>query len=114
MNRRLELGRDGERRAAEWYRARGYTIRDRNWRTRNGELDLIVDRGDEVVFCEVKTRSSAAYGRGVDAVGFRKQRRLRSLALQWLQGQRRRYADVRFDVADVDGDGTVEIIEGCF
>ncbi len=114
MTRNLELGRWGESLAAEWYRANGYTILDRNWRSGRGELDLVVGRDDLVVFCEVKTCSSAAFGRGVEAVGPDKQRRVRALALAWLGACGRRVEHLRFDVADVDGSGTVEVFEGCF
>jgi len=114
MNRRLELGRDGESRAAEWYVANGYEILDRNWRIRSGELDIVAQRDNAVVFCEVKTRSSARFGRGLEAVGWEKQRRVRALALAWLDASECHYREIRFDVADVDGDGTVEVIEGCF
>lgn len=109
-----ELGRAGEELAATWYVEHGYEVLDRNWRLRSGEIDLVCRRQRVVVFCEVKTRSSTRFGRGLEAVGRRKQQRIRALALQWLQQGTGRYAEIRFDVADVDGDGNVEIIEGCF
>lgn len=114
MSGRLELGRAGEDRAADWYRANGYEILDRNWRIPAGELDIVASRRGVVVFCEVKTRSSARFGRGRDAVGRAKQRKVRSLALHWLGASGRRFREIRFDVADVDGAGTVEVVEGCF
>lgn len=67
-----------------------------------------------LVFCEVKTRSSVRFGRGLEAVGWEKQRRIRALALAWLAASKRHYQEIRFDVADVDGAGAVEVIEGCF
>ena len=114
MNRRLEVGRDGESRATEWYLANGYEILDRNWRIRSGELDIVAHRCGVAVFCEVKTRSSVRFGRGLEAVGWKKQHRIRTLALAWLAASERHYREIRFDVADVDGDGAVEVIEGCF
>lgn len=71
---------------AEWYEARGYTVLDRNWRCSSGELDLVLaaGHGDAVVFCEVKTRTSSAYGSPLEAVTGAKQRRLRALAGRWL------------------------------
>lgn len=109
-----EVGRAGEDAAAGWYQARGFRVLDRNWRVRNGEIDLICSDGVVMVFCEVKTRTSSRFGRGVEAVDRRKQQRIRSLAVQWLQAAHRPHLDVRFDVADVDGAGNVEVIEGCF
>ncbi len=55
--RRLDLGARGEELAVAWYTSRGYTVLGRNWRCRDGELDLVVSRDRCVVFCEVKTRS---------------------------------------------------------
>ncbi|MCP3988728.1 MAG: YraN family protein [Actinomycetia bacterium] len=109
-----EVGRAGEDAAAAWYEAMGFRVLDRNWRVRGGEIDLICSDGDIVVFCEVKTRSSVRFGRGIEAVGWRKQQRIRALAIQWLQMAERPYLDLRFDVADVDGAGHVDVIEGCF
>ncbi len=110
----LEVGRNGEDLAAAWYEGAGYRILDRNWRCRSGELDLIAARDGLVVFCEVKTRTSGRFGTGADAVDWRKQRRVRALAVAWLQASSRHYPDVRFDVAAVDGGGSVTVIEGCF
>lgn len=110
---RLALGASGEARAAAWYEARGYRVLARNWRVREGELDLVLARGSTVVFCEVKTRSSLAYGLPAEAVGPAKQRRLRSLALLWLRTARRAPAEIRFDVACVVGTN-VEVIEAAF
>lgn len=109
-----DVGRFGEDRAAAWYEANGYQILDRNWRVRSGELDIVAGQGGDVVFCEVKTRRSATFGSGAEAVDQRKQRRVRALARAWLHETERRYQTVRFDVASVDGAGRVEIIEGCF
>ena len=114
MNDRLELGRRGESAAAEWYRSNGYQLLDRNWRIATGELDIVARRRQVIVFCEVKTRTSHAFGRGADAVGREKQRRVRALAVEWLAQSHDRYDTIRFDVADVDGAGNVAMIEGCF
>lgn len=112
-NRRIALGGSGEALVASWYEARGGEVVARNWRCRNGELDLVVRFGSSVVFCEVKTRSSSAYGNGLEAVTAAKQRRLRQLAVLWLREQGGGFADLRFDVASVD-DGIVTLLEGAF
>jgi putative endonuclease len=109
----LILGRDGEDVVARWYEARDYRVLARNWRCSDGELDLVLGRGDTVVVCEVKTRSSDRFGSPFDAVDHRKQRRLRRLAARWLQESPLRPAIVRFDVAGVVS-RRVEVIEDAF
>lgn len=110
---RRELGRTGEDAVAAWYEANGYLVVARNWRRREGELDLIVRKGRSYVFCEVKTRSSDAFGAPVEAVGRVKQIRIRHLAAQWLAEATVRAVAIRFDVASVMH-GQVEVIEGAF
>ena len=114
---RQRLGARGEQLAADWYLARGYAVVARNWRCREGELDLVVSRRGELVFCEVKTRSSDRFGVPAEAVTPAKQRRLRVLAARFLAdhtgddaGGRR---GIRFDVAAVMG-GKVEVIQAAF
>jgi len=117
---RRALGIAGEEAVARWYRDGGYVVLDRNWRRHGlGELDVIVADGDTIVFCEVKTRRTDAFGTPAEAVTPTKQRRLRALAVQWLaehrDGRRRR---LRFDVASVrpgpSGRLAVEVIEAAF
>lgn len=98
---------------AAWYAAGGFAVVDRNWRRRAGELDLVLRRGPLVVFCEVKARRSNAFGRGVEAVGLAKRRRIRRLAAEWLAGAGLGAVEVRFDVAGVDGT-EVTVVEGAF
>ena len=113
-HRHLELGRRGEAMAAAVYEGRGYRVLARNWRDgRAGELDLVVTRARLLVVCEVKTRSSVAFGHPAEAVDWRKQARLRRLAAAFLAQNEVRPAEVRFDVASVIA-GEVEIIEAAF
>ncbi len=112
-DRRRELGASGEEAVASWYEARGYEIVVRNWRCREGELDLIVRDGRAFVFCEVKTRTSDAFGAPVEAVNRAKQERLRRLAARWLTEAPLRPREIRFDVASVMGDH-IEVLEGAF
>lgn len=115
---RRALGASGEALAAAWYAERGYRLLDRNWRCREGELDLVVRRDGLVVFCEVKTRRGPAFGAPFEAVTGAKQRRIRVLAARWLDEHPQRRADVRFDVASVYArrgeTPRVEVIEGAF
>ena len=64
---------------ARWYADAGYDVLDRNWRCRDGEIDLVRRRDPVLVFCEVKTRRSTAFGVPAEAVTVTKQRRLRTL-----------------------------------
>jgi len=119
--RRLDLGARGEDLAAAWYTSQGYRVLGRNWRCREGELDLVVARSGVVVFCEVKTRRGSAFGLPVEAVTARKQRRLRLLATRWLAEQPpggRGFSELRFDVASVvlpsGAAPELEVIEGAF
>ncbi len=112
--RRL-LGAAGEDVAAQWYVDQGYEIVVRNWRCRDGEIDLIVRAGRTYVFCEVKTRTTDRFGAPVEAVTREKQMRIRRLAARWLQdGAPGPAKDIRFDVASVTGPRDIEILEGAF
>jgi len=110
---RRALGARGEEAVAAWYLEHGYEILARNWRCRAGELDLVVRRGRTFVFCEVKTRSSDAFGAPVEAITRDKQVRLRHLAARWLEDAPMRPTDIRFDVASVLA-GQIEVLEGAF
>jgi putative endonuclease len=106
-------GRFGEDRAAAWYEANGYEVVARNWRRRDGELDLIVRRESMIVFVEVKARASEAFGWPAEAVGPAKQRRIRALAVAFLAESKLKASELRFDVASVLG-GKVTVIEEAF
>jgi putative endonuclease len=114
---RQAVGRQGEQTAAQWYEEAGYEVLERNWRRREGEIDLIVRRGRTVVFCEVKTRTSDRYGTGAESVVAAKQRRIRRLASRWLSeltpASGRARVDVRFDVVSITG-GRLEVVEDAF
>jgi putative endonuclease len=106
-------GAAAEAQAARWYEQAGYEVLARNWRCAQGELDLVLGRGPVVVFCEVKSRSSAAFGLPAEAVTAAKRARLRRLAASWLDEVGARPGEVRFDVVAVLGD-ELEVIEGAF
>jgi putative endonuclease len=114
---RRALGADGEAIAAQWYEEHGYEILERNWRRREGEIDLIVRTGKTVAFCEVKTRSSDRFGTGAESVVEAKQRRIRRLAGRWLSeitpASGRDRVEVRFDVVSITA-GNVEVIHDAF
>jgi putative endonuclease len=99
------LGRAGEDRAAQHFESCGYEVLERNWRVRDGEIDLVVARSGELVVVEVKTRRSEGFGHPFEAIDARKQRRLWRLAVAWIaahpdaaQGRR-----LRFDAVSIIG-----------
>ena len=106
-------GRWGEEMAATHYRRLGYEVLDRNWRSTTGELDLVVKLGATYVFCEVKARRTADYGPAAAAVTEAKQRRIRTLAVEWLRAHGIHAPTVRFDVVTITGT-TLELIPDAF
>ncbi len=101
----------------DWYRRRGHDIVDRNWRCRDGEIDIVATQANVLVFCEVKTRATDRFGSPAHAVTPDKQRRLRRLAVAWMVARGVRNARLRFDVACVIGVGDnarVDVIESAF
>jgi putative endonuclease len=124
-DRRRALGALGERLAAKHLERAGYTIIDRNFRTRYGELDLVARDPQALVFCEVKTLITGGL-RGppaaLDAIGPRKRKQVRMMARQWLasgRGSGRGAAELRFDAVGVTFDASgrlvsVEHLEGAF
>jgi putative endonuclease len=82
------LGRAGEARAARYFTDLGYTVLDQNWRCAQGELDLVVARGSELVFVEVKARRSEGFGHPFHALDRRKRARLWRLSVAWIAEHR--------------------------
>jgi putative endonuclease len=98
------VGRRAERRAALHYRLRGYRILAANAWVGGYELDLVVRRGRNLVFCEVKEKRGAGHGDPLEMVGREKRRRLRRAAEGWLAAHPElAELDVRFDVVAVRG-----------
>ncbi len=109
----IALGRWAERVAARRCVRDGYRVLARNWRSQSGEIDVIVEGHGVVALCEVKTRSSEAYGHPSEAVDERRRRRLRRAAAEWLAARGGRTGAVRFDVVSVLPD-RVDRLEGAF
>ncbi|MET9294539.1 YraN family protein [Streptomyces sp. NPDC003077] len=82
---RRAIGRYGEDLAARRLIASGMRILDRNWRCREGEIDIVAADGDALVVCEVKTRRASSYEHPMAAVRAEKAARLRLLAERWLE-----------------------------
>ena len=101
MSATTDLGARGERIAVAYLTDAGLRVLDRNWRCREGELDIVAREGDALVFCEVKTRRGTGFGHPVEAVDAGKRRRLRILAQRWLAAHDEHAPDLRFDVVGV-------------
>ena len=96
-----KLGREGERRVAEYLRGKGYIILRRNWRdSRYGEIDIIAENRENIVFVEVKTRSENALVSGLEAIDEKKARRIRNAA-QVFTRKLNTVLTPRIDVAEV-------------
>jgi putative endonuclease len=99
--RNRSIGAYGERLAARRLVDDGMVLVDRNWRCEAGEIDLVLRDGDVLVFCEVKTRASTAFGHPLEAVGRDKAARLRRLAGRWLHEHGVSAPGVRIDLVGV-------------
>jgi putative endonuclease len=95
------LGKEGEKLAVQFLKARGFRIIDRNYRTAFGEIDVIAEEGGVLVFVEVKTRSGDAYGSPFEAVDRRKREKIKKVALCYLK-EIRKQPPARFDVLSID------------
>jgi putative endonuclease len=102
---RQQFGKIGEDRAVEELERRGYAILARRYRSRYGEIDIVATDGDTTVFVEVKARMTAECGTAAEAVTPLKQRRLASMAVEFLARHRLADRPCRFDVVAIDGLG---------
>jgi putative endonuclease len=98
---RSGLGAYGEGLAARHLIEKGMVLLDRNWRCDLGEIDLVLRDGRALVVCEVKTRSSLAFGSPLEGVTEQKAARLRRLAGRWIADHAVHPPDVRIDLVGV-------------
>jgi putative endonuclease len=112
------LGRRGEEIAARYLASRGLAIVERNWRCPQGEIDVIARDGGELVFVEVKTRSSVAFGHPLESITPVKLARLRRLAAAWCDAHPGGHETIRIDaiavIAPRVGNVEVEHLERVF
>ena len=106
MHAKDVLGRDGEQAAVTYLEGCGFRILDRNWRCADGEIDIVAVERHTFVVCEVKTRSGTRFGTPLEAVGPAKRRRLRRLAVCWLNAHGIRFDQIRIDVLGLLHEGT--------
>lgn len=110
MNSR-EKGNWGEDKAAQFLKRRGYKIVDRNCRYRQGEIDIVAEKKDIIVFAEVKLRKNADYAEAREFVTEAKQQRVIAAAQMWMQ-QNDCELQPRFDVIEIyapDGEKSLNI-----
>ena len=96
----MKLGQRGEGLAVEFLKKKGYKIIKQNYKTRIGEIDIIADDGGTLVFVEVKTRESIAYGMPFEAVTRYKKRKIANVALLYLK-KIKEVPPCRFDVVSI-------------
>lgn len=111
--RRRKLGALGERLARARLEGQGYLILEANWRSSSGEIDLVAQKGDQLVFVEVRTRQGRSYGLPEESLSRAKRERLVTLAEEYVQGHAGRYTDWRVDMVAVEFSyqGVLERIE---
>jgi putative endonuclease len=97
-DRRKDLGRWGEEIACRYLLQKGYRLLARNYRTKNGEIDLIMFQDPYYIFVEVKTRKGNPFGEGSESITVQKQKRIRTVALQYLKTRPFSTGYFRFDV----------------
>lgn len=110
---RKTLGALGEKKAAQYLKKRGYRIREKNFRCREGEIDIVAQDRDYLVFVEVRTRTGSEFGTPEESVTVAKRGRLVSVAMAYLQTHRNLPSLWRFDVVaiEVTPEGQVSRLE---
>ncbi len=101
-DRRIRTGRYGEREAARFLEKNGYTVLEKNYRKKFGEIDIIARKDDYLVFIEVKTRKAHSHGTPLEAVTTRKQRQISRVAQCYLTEKQLHETAARFDVIAVN------------
>lgn len=112
MNRFLR-GREKEDLAVRYLTSKGYTILYRNFRTKFGEIDIVAEDGDCLVFVEVRSKSTEEFGTPEESINRIKIERIRRTAQYYLLNCEVHYVDVRFDVVSISGD-KLEHIQNAF
>jgi len=116
LNRR-SVGTSGEEVAWEHLRRAGYALVAKNFRTRYGELDLVVEKGGVIVFVEVRSRRGERFGTALESVDWRKQRQIGRMAAEFVARRRLHDRRARFDVVAVewqDAGPSIEHVENAF
>jgi putative endonuclease len=99
---RKALGELGERWAREYLEQNGYCIRETNFRCREGEIDIVAQHGDSLVFVEVRTKTGSSFGSPEESVTTAKQEKLASVAMSYLQTHDGLPSEWRIDVVAIE------------
>lgn len=110
MENKRRIGSEYEQRAEQYLMEKGYRILERNFRNRMGEIDIIASQKGVIVFCEVKYRTSSAFGSPLEAVDWRKQNQIRKVAQFYLMCHgRSEWTPCRFDVIAFEGENMTHV-----
>lgn len=110
MENKRRIGSEYEQRAEQYLMEKGYRILERNFRNRMGEIDIIASQKGVMVFCEVKYRTSSAFGSPLEAVDWRKQNQIRKVAQFYLMCHgRSEWTPCRFDVIAFEGENMTHV-----
>ena len=120
--KKKELGAKGEEIAVRYLQSREYKILERNYRIRFGEIDIIAEQGENLVFIEVKTRADKHFGSPFESVTKRKQKQLSKVALEYISKKDWHNRPARFDVVGIElqeGENTfqnaaIELLQNAF
>jgi len=109
VNKR-QMGTSYEIKAEEYLMKKGYKILERNYRNRQGEIDIIAKDREYFCFIEVKYRTTNEFGNPLEAVDFRKQKQIRKVALYYLMKNKlSEWTPCRFDVIAFEGEKMTHI-----
>lgn len=106
----MDVGKQGEALAENYLKKKGYTILEKNFRYRKGEIDLITEHKGSCIFVEVKTRKNSKYGLPREAVNYHKQKQIYQTAKVFLRNKNLFYTYIQFDVIEVYLDNGIKII----
>lgn len=114
LNKR-KIGTEYEEIAAKYLMDHGYRILERNYRNRYGEIDIIAEKTNVIIYIEIKYRSSNKYGDPLEAVDYRKQKRISKIAMyHYIQYGAKCNKQCRFDVIGINEQGIIRHVENAF
>lgn len=102
-------GKRGEIIASDFLKNKGYKILATNYKNKIGEIDVIAQDGDYIVFVEVKARNTKAFGNPLEAINIHKQQKIRNIASIYLMHNKKMNSHVRFDAISIIGVEDLEI-----